>query len=80
MHPPSPIPRAQGHELARELSHTPSHTLHGSSTTARYPGGYGTFRYWMARWTFQPWLCRAAWHSSVVTPCTVSWTCGRCTP
>lgn len=37
----------------------------------------GTFRYWMARWTFQPWFCRAAWHSSVVTPCTVSCTCGE---
>lgn len=37
----------------------------------------GTFRYWMARWTLQPWFCRAAWHSSVVTPCTVSCTCGE---
>lgn len=38
-----------------------------------------TFRYWMARWTFQPWFCRAAWHSSVVTPCTMSCTWGRLT-
>lgn len=35
-----------------------------------------TFRYWIARWMLQPWLCRAAWHSSVVTPCTVSCTWG----
>jgi len=37
----------------------------------------GTFRYWTARWTLQPWFCRAAWHSSVVTPCTVSCTWGE---
>lgn len=32
----------------------------------------GTFRYWAALCTLQLWLCRAAWHSSVVTPCTMA--------
>lgn len=37
-----------------------------------WAGGRGTFRYWAALCTFQLWLCRAAWHSSVVTPCTMA--------
>lgn len=32
----------------------------------------GTFRYWAALCMLQLWLCRAAWHSSVVTPCTIA--------
>lgn len=35
-------------------------------------GSDGTFRYWAALCTLQLWLCRAAWHSSVVTPCTMA--------
>lgn len=35
-----------------------------------------TFRYWTARLTLQLWFCRAVWHSSVVTPCTISCTWG----
>lgn len=53
--------------------------LGGSSRTSlqgpckpEWAGGGGTFRYWAALCTFQLWLCRAAWHSSVVTPCTMA--------
>lgn len=34
-----------------------------------------TFKWFMAWGMLQLWLCRAAWHSSSVTPWTAPWTC-----
>lgn len=47
-------------------------TQSSGSLKARAGRRYGTFRYWAALCTLQLWLCKAAWHSSVVTPCTMA--------
>lgn len=69
--------RGRGGRGWRGRSHSPAGAGVGAAACCAVP--CRTFRYWMARWTFQPWFCRAAWHSSVVTPCTMSCTWGRLT-